>query len=55
MLNLQNDQEIKVVPRLIHELAEAEEDVKSGRTAPIKETVDNVRSRLLKMKSESRK
>lgn len=49
----QNICQIKLVLWLLHELAAAEEDVKADRTAPIQDTFDDIRGKLLEMKSES--
>lgn len=55
MSDARNYYQIKLVLGLLHEFAEAEADVKAGRIAPIQNTFNDIRSKLLKMKSESQK
>ncbi len=50
-LGLQNYYQMKSEMELLRTLSEAEEDMKAGRVAPIQETFDDVRSKLLEMRN----
>ena len=50
-LGLQNYYQMKSEIELLRTLSEAEGDVRTGRLAPIQETFDDVRSKLLEMRN----
>ena len=50
-LGLQNYYQIKSEVELFRTLSEAEENVRVGRVAPIQETFDDIRGKLLEMKN----
>lgn len=52
VLGLQDYYQMKSELELLRNLAEAEDDVREGRVAPMQETFDDIRSILLGRKSE---
>ena len=52
VLGLQDYYQMKSELELLRTLAEADEDVKTGRVAPIQDTFDDIRSKLLEMRNE---
>lgn len=51
VLGLQDYYQMKAELELLRTLADAEEDVKQGRIAPVKNTFDDIRKSLLERKS----
>lgn len=52
VLGLQDYYQMKSELELLRTLAEAEDDVRNGRTAPMQDTFDDIRSSLLARKNE---
>lgn len=52
VLGLQDYYQMKSELELLRTLAEAEDDVRNGRTAPMRDTFDDIRSSLLARKNE---
>lgn len=52
VLNLQEYRQMSAELALLRTLADAEEDVRAGRVAPIEDTFDGIRKQLLSRRSE---
>jgi len=52
VLNLQEYRQMAAELALLRTLADAEEDVRAGRVAPIEDTFDGIRKQLLSRRSE---
>lgn len=53
VLGLQDYYQMRSELELLRTLADAEEDVKSGRVAPLQETFDDIRGKLMEMKEKN--